>query len=393
MLKIRIENLLDKVVTDMKLGDVCESVSLTFRRQQDKIILINTSDVLDGKVTNHEYVPNKNLKGQFKKSFQLEDILYSEIRPKNRRFAYIDFNADDYVASTKLMVIRANDKILPQFLFQVLKSDEIIDQLQLLAETRSGTFPQITFSELASLDVRIPPIPEQKEIAATLSCFDEKILNISEKNHHLEQIAQVIFKSWFVDFEPWGGKRPINWRDVELGDVVTLNAGGDKPVLCSSTPTNECSIPVFSNGIDNFGLYGYTDLPKVTEESVTVSARGTIGFVCLRQEPFVPIVRLITAIPNKEFITAKFLYLYLNSIHIAGVGTTQQQLTVPDFKKHRILVPNSDVVNNFTETVATMFDSIRHNRIENARLVKIRDTLLPRLMSGKLSASDIVGGK
>ena len=239
----------------------------------------------------------------------------------------------------------------------------------------------------------LPPLPEQHAIAAMLSCLDEKIDKNVAINHHLEQIAQVIFKSWFVDFEPWGGKRPINWRDVELGDVVTLNAGGDKPVLCSSTPTNECSIPVFSNGIDNFGLYGYTDLPKVTEESVTVSARGTIGFVCLRQEPFVPIVRLITAIPNKEFITAKFLYLYLNSIHIAGVGTTQQQLTVPDFKKHRILVPNSDVVNNFTETVATMFDSIRHNRIENARLVKIRDTLLPRLMSGKLSASDIVGGK
>jgi len=185
MLKIRIGNSLDKVVDGMKLGDVCESISLTFRRQQDNVILINTSDVLDGKVTNHEYVPNENLRGQFKKSFQREDILYSEIRPKNRRFAYIDFNADDYVASTKLMVIRANDKILPQFLFQVLKSDEIIAQLQLLAETRSGTFPQITFSELASLDVRIPPIPDQKEIATMLSYFDKKISNNTAVNHHL----------------------------------------------------------------------------------------------------------------------------------------------------------------------------------------------------------------
>jgi type I restriction enzyme S subunit len=169
----------------MRLGDVCESVSQTFRKQQDKVILINTSDVLDGKVTNHEYVLNENLRGQFKKSFRRNDILYSEIRPKNRRFAYVDFDASDYIASTKLMVIRANDKVLPQFLFQVLKSDEIIEQLQLLAETRSGTFPQITFSELAALDVCIPSITEQQEIATTLTVMDDKIVNNTTINHHL----------------------------------------------------------------------------------------------------------------------------------------------------------------------------------------------------------------
>lgn len=169
----------------MRLGEVCESVSLTFRRQLKKVVLINTSDVLDGKVTNHTYVPNVNLRGQFKKSFLRNDILYSEIRPKNRRFAYVDFDASDYVASTKLMVIRVNDKVLPEFLFQVLKSDEIIEQLQLLAETRSGTFPQITFSELAALDVRIPSIDEQREIAATLRALDDKIENNSKINHHL----------------------------------------------------------------------------------------------------------------------------------------------------------------------------------------------------------------
>ena len=70
----------------MRLGEVCKSVSQTFRRQLDEVVLINTSDVLDGTVTNHVYVPNENLRGQFKKSFRQNDILYSEIRPKNRRF-------------------------------------------------------------------------------------------------------------------------------------------------------------------------------------------------------------------------------------------------------------------------------------------------------------------
>ncbi|MDR3047520.1 MAG: restriction endonuclease subunit S, partial [Bacteroidales bacterium] len=127
----------------VRLGDVCESVSITHKLKQDKIILVNTSDVFDGKVTNHNYVENKNLRGQFKKRFKRNDILYSEIRPKNKRFAFVDFEAMDYVASTKLMAIRAYDNILPIFLFQILKNDNLLDRLQVLAETRSGTFPQI----------------------------------------------------------------------------------------------------------------------------------------------------------------------------------------------------------------------------------------------------------
>ena len=181
---------------------------------------------------------------------------------------------------------------------------------------------------------------------------------------------------------------PSDWRDAELGDVATLSAGGDKPDVCSPTQTDECSVPVFSNGIDNFGLYGYTDKPKITEESVTVSARGTIGFVCIRQDPFVPIVRLVTAIPNNNFITAKYLYLYLSNAHIMGVGTTQQQLTVPDFKKHRILVPNFEVVRKFTDAVEPMFSQIRMNAADSTRLATLRDALLPRLMSGELFIVD-----
>ena len=184
---------------------------------------------------------------------------------------------------------------------------------------------------------------------------------------------------------------PKDWRETELGEVATLRVGGDKPAICSPTPTAECTIPIFSNGIDNFGLYGYTDKPKITDESVTVSARGTVGYVCLRQDPFVPIVRLITAIPNRNFITAKYLYLYLNNIHIAGVGTTQQQLTVPDFKKYRILVPNFNVVEDFTQILAPIFEKIRHKQAENISLAKIRDAILPRLMSGELSVAELQG--
>ena len=83
-----------------------------YREKKNMVTLINTSDVLEGRVLNHERVPNSNLKGQFKKTFQRDDILYSEIRPQNRRFAYVDFSPIDYIASTKLMVIRAKKDVV-----------------------------------------------------------------------------------------------------------------------------------------------------------------------------------------------------------------------------------------------------------------------------------------
>lgn len=158
-----------------KLGDVCDTISDTYKSNSPEVVLINTSDILDGKCLNHIKEANKNLKGQFKKTFKKEDILYSEIRPANKRFAYIDFEAKDYIASTKLMVIRYNGKINPGFLFYILQSQSVIDELQMLAESRSGTFPQITFNELSRIEITLPPMDKQIQILSILKSLDDKI--------------------------------------------------------------------------------------------------------------------------------------------------------------------------------------------------------------------------
>lgn len=159
------------------IGDLCDTVSDTYRGNDENVILINTSDVLEGKVLNHTQVPNKNLKGQFKKTFRKNDILFSEIRPANKRFAFIDFeDTSNYIASTKLMVLRHNEKVLPEYLFAILKSNYILSELQRLAETRSGTFPQITFSsELAPMKVNLPDKKAQKQILSILSSIEKKM--------------------------------------------------------------------------------------------------------------------------------------------------------------------------------------------------------------------------
>ena len=173
---------------DMTIGDLCDTVSITYRGSDEEVILVNTSDVLEGKILNHSYVPNKNLKGQFKKTFQKDDILYSEIRPANKRFAFVDL--DDtarYIASTKLMVLRPRkDVVYPRFLYALLTSQMMLDEMQHLAETRSGTFPQITFSsELAPTLVQVPSIETQKRVVSLLDAIEHKIDNNIHINENL----------------------------------------------------------------------------------------------------------------------------------------------------------------------------------------------------------------
>ena len=100
-------------------------------------------------------------------------------------------------------------------------------------------------------------------------------------------------------------------------------------------------------------------------------------------------MRLVTLVPKTDILSAKYLYLYLSQLHITGTGTTQQQLTVPDFRKTEILVPTKDIVDTFTDIANPLFDKMWANQVENKYLSSLRDTLLPKLMSGEIDVSDI----
>lgn len=177
------------------IGDVCASISETYNRKDENVVLINTSDVLNGEILTHTLVKNENLKGQFKKTFQKNDILYSEIRPINKRFTFVDIeNTYNYIASTKLMVIRPDtSKISPLILYRILKSQDLIDELQHLAETRSGTFPQITFaSELAIQKIVLAPLNEQKRISNVLEVLENKIRKNIQENLRLAELRDAL---------------------------------------------------------------------------------------------------------------------------------------------------------------------------------------------------------
>ena len=129
------------------------------------------------------------------------------------------------------------------------------------------------------------------------------------------------------------------WEIKRLEELaIKLFAGGDKPKVFSEHPTGSLNIPVYANGVSLNGLVGYTDKAIVDKESITISARGTIGFCCIRQTPFVPIVRLITIIPTEE-IRTRYLYYALSNATIENNGVAIPQLTIPMIKGIPIPVP------------------------------------------------------
>lgn len=143
--------------TDTDITECLKTVSKTYNlKNVDEIIFLNTGDIEEGKFLHSNYSKVKGLPGQAKKSIQEGDILYSEIRPKNKRFAYVYFNSSDYVVSTKLMVLRPKNEIDPLFYYQILKSESTLTELQFLAESRSGTFPQITYDILKAIRFVLP---------------------------------------------------------------------------------------------------------------------------------------------------------------------------------------------------------------------------------------------
>lgn len=163
-----------------QLGQLVDSVSIKHGFENKKVIFLNTSDVFDGKVLHHQYTDVSSLPGQAKKSIQNGDILFTEIRPANRRFAYINFDAKDYVVSTKLMVLRSKNKLDTSILYSYLKMPQTLEYLQMLAEGRSGTFPQITFDHLKSIEVYVPK--DKERLVAISSCL-RAIIDKTFQNH------------------------------------------------------------------------------------------------------------------------------------------------------------------------------------------------------------------
>lgn len=309
--------------------------------------------------------------------FYKGDFVFNPARMELNSIVFND-TYDKAICSSlyEVFYVKRTDIVVPEFLALLVKQNWFTRYCEFLGSGSAREYCRV--ANISEIEIELPPIENQIEIAHQHKTLVERIALKKHINDNLEAAAQAIYKKMFVD-DVDSANLPDGWKIIALENVAGLSAGGDRPEVYSDYPTDICNVPIFSNGIDKEGLYGFTDKAKVFEESVTVSARGTVGYVFLREKPYVPIVRLISVVPNPMLITAKYLLFALSAIDLHSTGTSQQQITVPDFKKRLILVPDKQSLDTFMQRITPLFNSIKDNKAEIESLLSLQANFLTLL--------------
>lgn len=185
------KNWLSECSDEVTIGELSLNITNYEKTDAEEVVLINSSDVTEGYFDHHNYSPNKKLKGHFKKRFQKGDILYSQVRPRNRHWAYCNFDANDYLASTQLMVIRNNPSLITSILlYQYIISDNVWKEFTLKTETRSGTFPQGNYEDLSQ--IRVPYNSDVEGISNQLETLYAKMFMLEKENSRLSLLRDTL---------------------------------------------------------------------------------------------------------------------------------------------------------------------------------------------------------
>lgn len=324
--------------------------------------------------------------------FQDGDTVIARISPclQNGKSFYCQ-NIGTGFGSTEYLVFRPKDDSVDSiYLYYFMMTDFI--KLSMINSMTGATGRQRVNNDVFNdIEVCFPNIDIQRKIGEILSAYDNLIENNQKQINLLEEAAQRLYKEWFVDLHFPGYEDvkivagvPEGWVFVSINMVAKLKAGGDKPKTFSEKMTNENKIPVFANGITEKGLMGFTDKAVINNPSVTISARGTVGVVFLRTEPYVPIVRLISVTPIDDKIDILYLFLYLANQNFRSTGAAQQQITVPLLKSKNIVCPTDDVRKSFNDVITPIFNKIEILEKQIDFASEARDRLLPKLMSGEI---------
>ena len=479
------------------LGDVCNTISETYRANSSKVVLINTSDVLEGACLNHEKVENKDLKGQFKKVFHQNDILYSEIRPANKRFAFMEelkeYRLEEigtivggatpstkeqsyydgniswitpkdlsnytyrFISRGKRMISQngfdsCSCKMLPKgsILFSsrapigyiaiaenelctnqgfksIIPNNRIVDNMFLfylleynkhaIEGMGSGTtFKEVSGDVMKKFKVRIPCLQKQKQIASVLSIIDEKIELNRRINDNLEQQAQALFKSWFVDFEPFKdgkfinselGRIPEGWKVEPLINFCSEITRGNIPSYVEKS-----GFPILNQKVNKgFYLdkqyYKYNAETSQPQESklahkwdilLNSLGQGTLGRVHFYKDEKSNIIvdQFITILRANIFIKSAYLAFTLNRPEYQAIiesnitgSTGMWVLTINNIRKIKIVSPPISELSKISNLMENLYLKMNNNTKEQEELSILRDSLLPKLMSGELKINDL----
>lgn len=296
------------------------------------------------------------------------DILLSLVRPNLKNIACVSLDNSNLIASSGFCVLRSFGT-LPRFLLYVITNDCFTDKL--VAKCAGAAYPAVREEDVRSILIPVPPMEAQTQIVSELDKINELIGVKRSQLKDLDALAQSLFYETFG--EPIDN--PKGWETEKFGNICELSAGGDKPADTQKEMNAERNIPVYSNGIDNEGLYGYTSEPRITKPSLTISGRGTLGVPFIRKTPYVPIIRLIVAIPT-SVVNLSFLYYLVKIMKFGGKGAAIPQLTVPMVKDVVLPVPPLALQEQFASRIEAIEEQKR--RVE-ASIADLETLLASRM--------------
>jgi type I restriction enzyme S subunit len=276
-----------------------------------------------------------------------------------------------------LVQILSND-INKKFLYWLMRTNKY--QQTIVNGATGSTVKHTSPTRICDYEFLLPSLPEQHAIADLLGSLDDKIEANNTQNKTLEAIASVLFKSWFVDFEPFGGVMPKEWKKKPLGDIIKIVYGKGLP----SDLLQPTGYPVFGGN----GQIGFYEKYLYEEPHVIISCRGAASGKVLHslKQSYVTNNSLVCEIQDMSIINRFYLEISLKLIDMTrfATGSAQPQITVENIVNVPLLIPDKNIMTKYNEIAKTIDDKISYNDEQSHTLSQIRDTLLPRLMSGKI---------
>lgn len=390
-----------------RLGDICKTNQSTYSPKENWqfVNYLDTGSITMNKINQIQEINTckDKLPSRARRKVQINSIIYSTVRPNQNHYGIIKEQPDNFLVSTGFTVIDVDsDKAIPDYVYYILTKKEITEQLQAIAEQSVSAYPSIKSSDLENLELILPDISTQKKIVSILDSIDKKINSNNAINNNLEQQAQAIFKSWFVDFEPFDGQVPDVWKSGVLGDFVEIKRGGSPRPIQNYLSDSGLHWLKISDATSISSPFINEIKEYIIEEGLKKTVFLKAGNLVLSNSatPGLPkILDIDTCIhdgwlcfPSSK-LSNEYLYLYFkyirNNLVALGNGSVFTNLKTDILKNYPTNLPSSEVLNEFDGIIKPIFSMILSNTRETKRLIEIRDTLLPKLMSGELDASEI----
>ncbi len=312
---------------------------------------------------------------------------------------------DRYVISQSQFRVRCNNRILPEYLVYYFHTR--IGQYKLLSNVSQVGVPALARASTTfqSIEIEVPDIANQKKIIDLLETIRRKIQVNDDVNKNLLHQAQALYRSWFVDYDPFNGIRPIDWIDGTVDDLGS-------EIICGKTPSTKkkeyyggdvpfITIPDMHGCVYNVSTERYLSATGVASQSkktlppnsVCVSCIGTAGLVTLVSEESQTNQQINSIVP-KEGISAYYIYLLMQTLSetinkLGQSGSTIVNLNKTQFGKIQVSIPARQVLSDFDSLCNPLFEMILSNQKESIKLAELRDVFLPKIMSGEINVSNL----